>query len=884
MNVVMLEQHYRQLQHLEAAINACALTVTMDAAGMVTAVNSQVVAALQQTSDSLTGHHITGILRPANPDQWEQIWTALQAGKAVQEQLCLLKNDHTPLWLEAAVSPLMNEAGQLEQCVLIGMDITSRKLVEIKRVQHEAYYSGVLENLPLGLQQFATDGTSMDMNSRQRQIWGTQHPFFTQPGYQWLEDPFYRLNGLASMFEEVRKTRKTLKREILLSYQEKKNENVTRLFPVYFEATIFPLQDEQRNIVNIFLILDDITEKKLSELSLQKSERLLDNIIENLPIGYIQFDNFGFVRRINQTQRDFFNSPNPAVHRRQSFNVMNDGLATMFELDKLFIHALEQNKALRVEKRIDFSQDKRWTTVGREVYLDLTIFPVTEPVDKEIIIVALVNDITDKKMQELENRKNEEFLQQTGSIGKVGGWELDMESRHIRWTPQSYHIHDCSPEELMNEERMLSFYTPESREVLEGLMHQCMEAGKPFDVQLSLLSGRQEMKKVRAIGQPGYVDGRLVRMYGVIQDITEQAEIKDELTRNTELMRLFFDTIDMGYAAMEKNGNLNFLNRKAEKMIGHPVAIGSNIFEEFPRLSGTVFYARLQACIDQQASQSFGVYFPIVDKWYDFLLTPMQDGGISVFMRDITDSRKLQKELRKANDQLSNLNKNLLNQNKQLEDFAHITSHNLRAPIANLKALMQMHNEATSQQERDLYLGMLHEVIKKIDETLNDLVEVVQIRKDVNVEREKLYFADRLQNVMDILLVDIETSHIQITYNFEEEPVIEYPKVYLDSILQNFITNAIRYRSSERTPALHLHTRRDNDNLVLSVEDNGVGIDMERFGNKLFGFRKTFHKNKDAKGIGLFITKTQVEAMGGSIKAESRPGEGTKFIITFRSE
>lgn len=881
MNGVMLEQYHRHLQHLESAINAWAFSVTTDASGTLTAVNAQAAAVLQQAPDQLLGRDFNSVFCPADQQQWRQIWEKLLAGNPVREQICFLPAG-TPLWLEAGLSPVTDESGAVTHCMLIGMDITSRKLDEIKRAQNELYYSQVLENLPLGLQQFAADGVSMDMNNRQRNIWGETHPFFTQPGYKWLDDPFYRINGLAGMFSDALSSGRTVKREILLNYREKKHGNITRLYPVYFEATLFPVTDKQRHHVNIFLILDDITEKKISELSLQKSERLLDNIIENLPIGYIQFDNFGFIRRINQTQRSFFNSPQ--LSRRQPFNVMSDELATSFELDKLFIQALEENRSIRVEKRIDFSQDQRWTTVGREVYLDLTVFPVIEPVDKEMIVVALVNDITDQKLQELEMEKSQEFLQQTGSIGKIGGWELDLDSKKVRWTSQSYHIHDTSPDEEIDIDKAMSFYTAEARESLDILMKQCIREGKPFDVQLTIVTARQQLKKIRSIGQPGYVDGRLVRMYGVVQDVTEQLEIRDALTRNTELMRLFFDTIDMGYAAMEKNGNVNFLNRKAEKMIGHPVVIGSNIFKEFPRLSGTVFYARLQECAQQQASQSFGIYFPGVDKWYDFLMTPMQDGGISVFMRDITDSRKLQKELRKANDQLSNLNKNLLNQNRQLEDFAHITSHNLRAPIANLKALMQMHNEAAAQQERDLYLGMVHEVIKKIDETLNDLVEVVQIRKDVNVEKEKLLFAERLQKVMDVLLVDIETSGIRITYDFNEEPAIEYPKVYLDSILQNFITNAIRYRSPDRPPALHLQTRRENEQILLTVQDNGVGIDMERFGSKLFGFRKTFHKNKDAKGIGLFITKTQVEAMNGSIRAESIPGEGTKFIITFRSE
>ncbi|WP_212003420.1 PAS domain-containing protein [Chitinophaga sp. HK235] len=878
----MLEQHYRHLQQLEAAVNACALSVNIDAAECITTLNTRMANALQRSPENITGQNFREFLTPADEAQWTQIWQQLLAGKPVQEQVCFLLHGHTACWLEVAINPVMDAGGSMMECLLIGLDITDRKLPELQVMEDEQYFRQILENLPIGLQQFTPDGVCVEMNSRQREIWGTQHAFLTVPGYKWLEDRFYRLNGLARMFEEARDTGKTLKREILLNYTEKTYGNVTRLSPLYYEATIFAVTDRQSRMSNYFLILDDITEKKVAEISLQKSERLLDNIIENLPIGYIQFDNFGFIRRINQTQRFFFNSPHPAA--RRNFNVMNDELATRFELDKLFLQALEEGKPLRVEKQIDFSEDERWTTVGREVYLDLTVFPVIEPVDKEMIVVALVNDITDKKMQELENIKNQQFLLQTGEIGRIGGWELDVETRKVRWSYESYKIHDCDPNMPITFESAMDFYTPEARHMLDGLVKQCLESGKPFDAQLSIVTAGEQTKRVRSIGQPGYSNGKLVRIFGVVQDVTEQSEIKEALTRNTELMRLFFDTIDMGYAAMEKDGKLNFLNQKAEKMIGQKVEMGSNIFEVFPRLSGTVFYARLQECIHLQLSQSFGIYFPKPDKWYDFLLTPMQDGGISVFMRDITESRKMQKDLRKANDQLSNLNKNLVNQNKQLEDFAHITSHNLRAPIANLRALMQMHNEATSQQERELYLGMLHEVIKKIDETLNDLVEVVQIRKDVNVEKERLSFTDRLQKVKDILLVDIETSNIRITDDFDQAPVIEYPRVYLDSILQNFITNAIRYRSPERSPELHIQTRKENENIVLTVQDNGVGIDMERFGNKLFGFRKTFHRNKDAKGIGLFITKTQVEAMGGSIKAESSLGHGTKFIITFRPE
>ncbi|NIG54257.1 PAS domain S-box protein [Chitinophaga sp. Cy-1792] len=881
MNIAM-DQHYQHLQHLEAAINSCALSVTVSTDGTISSVNKLMLNALQLREQAVCGQLLESILLPANGDQWARTMHAINNGKAVREQFCFLINGEKPLWLEAGVNPVSPDNNSSEQYLIIGMDITDRKLSELRIQEDEQYFRQILENLPIGLQQFSPEGISMEMNSRQRQIWGQDHAFFTRQNYNWLSDPHYRLNGLAKLFEDVRSGRKTMKREILLNFSEKSYDDITRIYPVYFEATVFPVVDKQSNMANLFLILDDITEKKLAEISLQKSERLLDNIIENLPIGYIQFDNFGFIRRINQTQRNFFDSPHPTARRQ--FNVMNDEFATMFELDDLFQQALQDNMPLRLEKKVDFGKDGRWTNIDREVYLDLTVFPVVNPVDKERIVVALVNDITDKKTQELENIKNQEFLQQTGQIGKIGGWELVVNTGEFRWSEEACNIHGCTPGTSITLDDVLAFYTEECRQNLRILIDQCIRNGKPFDAQMVIETPYGVVKRVRAIGQADISNGSPKRIYGVVQDITEQSAIREALTRNTELMRLFFDTIDMGYVAMEPDGQLNFLNQKAEKLIGRKALTGSNIFEVFPKLSGTVFYARLQECIRQQASQSFGIYFPAPDKWFDFLLTPMQDGGISVFIRDITESRKMQKELRRANDQLSNLNKNLVNQNKQLEDFAHITSHNLRAPIANLKALMQMHNEATSQQERELYLGMLHEVIKKIDETLNDLVEVVQIRKDVNVEKEKLFFADRLKKVTDILLVDVETSNIQISSDFSKAPALIYSRIYLDSILQNFITNAIRYRSPERTPELHLQTWVENDLIVLTVEDNGVGIDMERFGNKLFGFRKTFHKNKDAKGIGLFITKTQVETMGGSIKAESKPGLGTKFIITFRPE
>src|SRR5690606_37667081 len=100
-------------------------------------------------------------------------------------------------------------------------------------------------------------------------------------------------------------------------------------------------------------------------------------------------------------------------------------------------------------------------------------------------------------------------------------------------------------------------------------------------------------------------------------------------------------------------------------------------------------------------------------------------------------------------------------------------------------------------------------------------------------------------------------------------------------IIQNLISNAIKYKNPDRAPVILIESYIENNIVKLRVKDNGLGIDLERNGDKIFGFRKTFHKHPDAKGLGLFITRNQIETLGGKIYVESKPNIGTTFTIEF---
>lgn len=218
---------------------------------------------------------------------------------------------------------------------------------------------------------------------------------------------------------------------------------------------------------------------------------------------------------------------------------------------------------------------------------------------------------------------------------------------------------------------------------------------------------------------------------------------------------------------------------------------------------------------------------------------------------------------------------------QQLEDFCFIVSHNLRAPLSNLLQLTTMIENCSTYEEQKILADKLSKPVHILNETFNELVESLQVRQDVHIQKERLVFQECLDKVMETLNAGVIETNYSVSADFGSAPEIFYPKKYLMSYLHNLVSNAIRYKSPDRTLKINIKTYSAKNLLFLEVTDNGTGIDMKTNGHKLFGLRKTFHGNSDAKGFGLFITKTQVEAMEGKIYAESELGKGTTFFIQF---
>ena len=228
-----------------------------------------------------------------------------------------------------------------------------------------------------------------------------------------------------------------------------------------------------------------------------------------------------------------------------------------------------------------------------------------------------------------------------------------------------------------------------------------------------------------------------------------------------------------------------------------------------------------------------------------------------------------------------NLIEELSVQNNQLNDFSSIISHNLRAPAANITMLIETYDENGGVEEAKTVFEMLKKVSQNLNETLNHLIDIMSLKATKKIEIDTVKFETVLNKTIENLQGEILNKDAVIKTDFSEAPIVNYPIIYLESIFHNLISNALKYAAPDRKPVLNISSQMIEGQIYLNVQDNGLGIDLNKYGSKLFGMNKVFHEHPDAKGIGLFMTKMQVERFGGKIVVKSEVNVGTTFTILF---
>jgi PAS domain S-box-containing protein len=542
------------------------------------------------------------------------------------------------------------------------------------------------------------------------------------------------------------------------------------------------------------------------------------------------------------------------------------------------------NKAFTEGKGFDLELILK-TKKGNEIWV--RAIGQVQVLNKKIIkIYGGYFDIDKFKRASLEHIKTKAILEETNQLAKIGGWEIYTKDKKIYLTKVALEIvklENCtSIEDFKNR-----FKAGQHRDLFNHLLKLSLEKGIPFEVELELNTHSEETIWVRVISKTEQSQGKCVRVYGTIQDITQKKIEEQQLRLLESVITSSIDAVVITDAT-EGEHKIQYVNKAFTKMTGYKAeeAIGKSPKMLQGEETNYQEISLLREALKKWKTHTTEVinYKKNGEKfWNNFTVTPVADftGKYThwiAIQRDVTDRKT--KELEREQ-----LIQELTQNNKELKQFSYITSHNMRSPITNLMGIFELLDVSSIKDENTL---ALFEAMKKttfnLKETLDDLINILIIKENINLELQEVEFSGIYHKVIESVDSILQKSNAEIVFDFTKAEKVVFNSSYLESIFLNMITNSIKYAAPNRKPLIKIYTEKQEGKVKLIFEDNGIGMNLEKIKGRIFGLYQKFHNHPDSKGIGLYLVHSQVTALGGNIEVQSQENVGTKFIITFKKQ
>ncbi|WP_051941678.1 PAS domain-containing sensor histidine kinase [Maribacter forsetii] len=647
-------------------------------------------------------------------------------------------------------------------------------------------------------------------------------------------------------------------------------------------------------------ITQDITSSKKSEKLLNVAHAELEAIFNSDSIVVITTNSEGIINRFNKGAEKLLGYDSAEMIGLQRPEVyLHKGELEQFRNDMI----AEFNGGVNDENfnyRNENVNDTRQWTYKRK---DGSTFPVLSTVtavnngySKKEGFIAVATDISRIKEVKNELRRKNELLNYAEQITMMGNWQWDIVLDKVLCSTNLYDIFGVKAEDMsLKYDSYFNFVHPKDKDFVAKHVENALII-KRFDNlihRIQLDDGT--VKTIKLIGEIiTNSKDEVTEVIGACQDITESIKAQEELRKKNDLLNFAeqismmsnwkWDTVadkvqwsENFYTILELDEAITDLNFNSYYRFVHPEDIGI-VDKHFEQVNKNKRWDSLTHRIITTSGKVKIIL--ILGK----VFTNEKNEIIEMIgtCQDITESKEAEQKILEAKNELEIFTRKLSLQNQQLADFTHITSHNLRAPVANLNSLLEIYSYAENEEERTDIFNKFSSVIDHLSSTLNTLIEALKAKVgDANEHKENIEFNVVLENTVQMLSGAILKSNAVISSDFSKLSSISYNKIYMESIFLNLIGNAIKYSAEGRTPNIQIKTEVKNEKNIITFKDNGLGIDLDKHGHKLFGLNKVFHRHPDAKGVGLYLTKTQIEAMGGTITADSEVNVGTTFTIIF---
>jgi PAS domain S-box-containing protein len=550
------------------------------------------------------------------------------------------------------------------------------------------------------------------------------------------------------------------------------------------------------------------------------------------------------------------------------------------------INALVENEP-QYSECIDPFDTKKYVWYGTK------IFPISR---KDNLVSFTITDITQKKKTESKLKDVETRWKYALQGSGDGIWDWNPQTNEVFYSDRTREMLGYSSQDLPNNIEVwrdiihpddLKYASDCILAYLKGQTNSYLS-----EIRLRCKDGSYKWILARGMIVERTPEGKPLRVVGTQADIQSIKDKEEEVQLNQQKFSNAFKYSGIGKALVSPGGKWIEVNNALCDILGYSEEEMKQLtFQDVTHpddLNKDLEYVRKMLNKEMESYQMEKRYIH-KNKHYVWVLLTVSlvwniDGTPRFFIsqiQDISEVKALIKDLETKNEQLVTTTLDLQQKIKQLEEFNRIVAHNIRGPAGNIKTLLNEYNDSEDEDDKREYIKYLDKSSEQLLQTLAELMEIIEVRMNKNIQFEECDMEEMIGKVLNQLHGNIIRCKAAVNTNLEVKQ-IHYPGIYLESILFNLIHNALKYSCSDVDTVINISTyKSSNGDVFLEVQDNGLGINLEKYGNQIFKLHKVFHPGFESKGVGLFMTKNQIETFGGTIEVESREGAGTKFTIKF---
>jgi len=637
------------------------------------------------------------------------------------------------------------------------------------------------------------------------------------------------------------------------------------------QATEGPFLQEERNVINV--LADAIARylnKAVQRKVLAASEARFRGAFENAATGMAIVSTEGKWLQVNKGLCDIV-----GYTQEELMSLSFQQLTHPEDLGK----DIEYLRDALAGKQAFFHIEKRYCHKnGSVIWVNLNVALIKDTDGKPMYFVSLIENISER----IETQQKFQNLVEKSLVGVY----IIQGNRFVYVNPWMIEQSGFTEEELLN--------TP-----LESFLHaddvHIMQENIKARLTGKVNEARYEARIKNKKGDTNWIEmlGTIIMYNGVPAIIGTMVNITDKknayiaLEKAVANLNTIFNTTATSFLLVDEQIRIVSYNDYFGK--GYPEQTGIALKEGmyYPDLMlPDKREVLLQAIASIQATKHSVEYEAVYDnkeipRCFSVVISPVLSNneiiGYCIAGTDITNRKALETERQQ-------IIYNLERRNKDLEQFSHILSHNVRAPLATLMGLTNLLQSGVDTSEQAAVSAGINESARHLDNMIKDLNQILDVQRDLSEARTVINLQDVVNDIKYLLGDVISKKHASIETDFTAAPLINCVRSFIHSILYNLILNALKYTPEGVSPVVKITTTTPGDKLCISIADNGTGIDLEKYGKELFGLHKRFHVGIEGQGLGLFMVKTQVESINGEIEVTSEVGKGTTFCIYLKKK